>query len=185
MIKLSYIILVMEISMASYKNQYSDNFTMDSLGSMLRDEDFLDRFSDSIAITKYIMKGKVDKGGDPLYAHAIRMAASALLFSYGDDAVMVALFHDLIEDGDDPEAVGKMIKRGYGSVVYDAVMILTRKEDQTYMDYIRSIKDSGNDLAIKIKLLDLNDHTYWKDNIKESLYNRYVKAIKVLHADTD
>ena len=144
---------------------------------------FLDKYSALISITKYILSGKVDKAGDPIYAHAIRMAASAYLFSYGDDAVAVALFHDLIEDGNDPEAIRKMIKRGYGSVIYDAVEILTRKQDQTYMDYIRSIKDSGNDLAIKIKLLDLADHIHYKENIKESLLNRYFKARKILHAD--
>lgn len=69
--------------------------------------------------------------------------------------MIVALLHDVVEDTD--VTVGS-IRDGFGDDVADAVSLLTRPRDVTYAEYVRSIADSGNDVAIRVKMADLTQN---------------------------
>ena len=86
----------------------------------------------------------------------------------------VAYLHDVVEDSswtlDDLERLG-----GFGEEVIDAVDLLTRKPPYDYSAYIDRICDSDNEIAIRVKLADIEDHLTWGD-CGEGLRKRYEKA---------
>ena len=67
----------------------------------------------------------------------------------------------------------------FGEKVCALVNAVSRKQGQTYFEFIQQVIDAGRG-AIKIKLLDINDHLFYKENINESLIQRYVKAEQML-----
>ena len=135
---------------------------------------------EKIKVLDQAYAGETDKAGLPLWFHALRMAQSIFETEPIDqdlyDLINTALFHDYLEDAkiNDKESV---LKLHVNDKVFEAVKILTRKEDQQYMQYINSVIRSKNDLAIQVKKLDLIDHITYAKNITKGLLTRYQKAI--------
>lgn len=122
---------------------------------------------------------QVDLGGNAYILHPIRIA----LKLDNETQRAAALLHDIIEDTSCSYAV--LESRCISKEVIDIVRILTRLEDESYMDYIRRIKDSNNNDAIKIKMLDLIDNmdlTRLKEITPKDMKRceKYQKAFKVL-----
>ena len=94
----------------------------------------------------------------------------------------VAYLHDVIEDTEyDTLALSGFATKNDLYVVD----ILTRKETQTYFEYIDFIAISKNRKAIMVKLADITDHLEQKATLKPSLEKRYLKAFGILtQADT-
>jgi len=105
---------------------------------------------------------------------------------YGSDSItnraawrhdsVSALLHDVVEDSavtlDD-------IERLFGLKVRRTVDLLTRRDGETYFDYIARV--SSDDIATGIKLADLHDHLWQqRHTLPESLKPRYEKARKIL-----
>lgn len=95
----------------------------------------------------------------------------------------VGLLHDIVEDDlASWEEVGETNITAYEM---EALRLLCRRKgDQTYRQYIQELADSGNTLAIIVKIHDLRDHlrvdavsTYAESHIK-----RYTDALFVLLA---
>ena len=111
--------------------------------------------------------------GDPYILHIERVVGLV----DGDDLRTVAWLHDVLEDS--PILAGDLLTRGIPMDLMMAVVQLTRVPDQeTYADYIERIKRSGNELAITVKLADLQDHL--RPNCPERLRPRYEKAMNHL-----
>ena len=62
---------------------------------------------------------------------------------------------------------------------YKSLEQLTRDKNMTYRDYILHIED---DIALKVKEMDINDHLYHSEHIKESLIKRYKSAQNILES---
>jgi (p)ppGpp synthase/HD superfamily hydrolase len=98
-------------------------------------------------------------------------------------AQQVALLHDVLEDT--PYTAEDLKVMEFSDSVINAVVILTRGENQEYMDYIRAIKASKNQIAIEVKLADLR-HNIDPDRVaqlpasKRGIVKRYNEAIKIL-----
>ena len=74
-----------------------------------------------------------------------------------EKALAVAMLHDVLEDCDvDPEELTNM---GMPEEVVATVKLLTHAEEDSYDTYVRRIKDSGNEIALQVKLADLADNT--------------------------
>ena len=86
----------------------------------------------------------------------------------------VAYLHDLLED---TELTADDIKN---VEVREAVVILTRKTDEPYFEYIQRIIDSDNEYAYFVKLADISDHLLQIETLKPSLKDRYEKALRML-----
>jgi (p)ppGpp synthase/HD superfamily hydrolase len=112
--------------------------------------------------------------GDPYICHVERVVN----FVKGDEAKAVAWLHDVIEDS--PLDAQDLLKYGISPAVIYAVVLLSREEEgeETYADYIRSIKNSGNPLALAVKIADMRDHL--RPSCPERLRPRYEKAWQVL-----
>lgn len=96
----------------------------------------------------------------------------------GADAKLVALLHDAIEDGACTEQ--DLWDADMPEAVVDAVVTLSRREDETYVGYIARIRYSGDDLAVYVKLADLDANLSRMDAEHASLIGRYRNAEQML-----
>ena len=133
-------------------------------------------------------KDKYDKNGKP-YIHHLNTVAINVYDRYRDfddmfanDLKITALLHDIFEDTDATEdEVRKLI--GVNDRVIEALLILTRSKDDTYMNYIEKV--SKNEIATIVKLADLKHnmditrYTVLDDDVF-SLLKRYHKAYNFL-----
>lgn len=114
---------------------------------------------------------------EEVYHHSRRVAILTDYYQYPDrdlNTTGVALLHDILEDtATAPEEIQDLEVR-------EAVEILTRKLDETYLEYIRRIAESGNEAAYIVKLCDLTDHLLQTKTLSPSLKSRYEKAMKIL-----
>jgi (p)ppGpp synthase/HD superfamily hydrolase len=110
-------------------------------------------------------------GITPFITHAIRLAGKQR------DAIRkaAAYVHDVLEDSEYTE---EYLRSKLPDEVVDIVVILTRREDETYMDYIRRVKASGNQAAIGLKIDDIEDNM--SDGPLGTMGERYERALKIL-----
>lgn len=136
------------------------------------------------ALTKKAMEicyrahaGQLDKGGMPYVFHPIHVAEQM----EDEYSTCVALLHDTVEDGG--IELSELYEADFPEEVVRTVDILTRREDEPYMEYIQRLKE--NSLAVKVKVADLNHNsdmsrlniiTKWDMERKE----KYEKAIAML-----
>lgn len=122
-------------------------------------------------------KNQKDKSGIPYVFHPFHLAEQMT----NEDATIVALLHDTIEDTDITEEY--LRKQGFKPEIIDAVVLLTRKKDENYFDYINRVK--GNSIAREVKIADLkhNSDLTRLERINESdkkRANKYKKALNSL-----
>jgi (p)ppGpp synthase/HD superfamily hydrolase len=120
---------------------------------------------------------KEESTGEDYIKHVERVVALV----EGDDAKAAAWLHDVIEDS--PVTEQDLRNAGISEETLEAVFWLSRDEKQTYAEYIQLIKQSGNDLAIAVKIADLRDHL--RPNCPPRLRPRYEAALKKLAIVSD
>ena len=103
------------------------------------------QFALELAIEKH--KNQKDKSGKPYILHPLHVMETVK----SDDAKIVAILHDIIEDTDVTEE--DLLNAGLSKHIVDAVVMLTRSRDEDYMDYVKKL--SSNPLAKEVKLADL------------------------------
>jgi (p)ppGpp synthase/HD superfamily hydrolase len=105
---------------------------------------------DTIIFITEAHRGQIDRGGQPYVLHPLRMMSQ-----FDDEASRtVALLHDVIEDT--AYTLDDLRTRGYNEAIIEAVDALTRREDETYEQFILRIKPIP--LARRVKLADLRDN---------------------------
>jgi (p)ppGpp synthase/HD superfamily hydrolase len=95
--------------------------------------------------------------------------------SYG--MVEVALLHDVLEDSDLDEAELRTL---FSGTVVDAVVALTRRPDEVYLDYIDRVRD--NAWAAVVKEADLRFNLSHSEGT--SRFKRYARALERLLSET-
>ncbi len=106
----------------------------------------LERFELAKALCRYAHRGQTDKSGAPYYLHPFTVSEKV----EGEDEKIVALLHDVIEDTD----IGSdTITDLFGPTVSEAVLSVTRREGESYMDFVGRAKQ--NPIGRKVKLADL------------------------------
>jgi len=94
--------------------------------------------------------GQVDKAGKPYILHPLR-----LMLSLSDEtAQIVALLHDVVEDT--PITLDDLRQRGYSEAIITAVDCLTRRDEETYQQFVARAK--ANPIARWVKLADIEDN---------------------------
>jgi (p)ppGpp synthase/HD superfamily hydrolase len=109
------------------------------------------------------------------FLHSLRIAHQ----TDNDFEFIVAMLHDVVEESD--VITVEHIENKFGISIAILVEALTRKENETYMEYIKKLsKTMGK--AKKIKILDLKDHLAIEriGNLNDSMIQRYIKAFKIL-----
>lgn len=117
--------------------------------------------------------GQTDKSGAPYILHPLRVMAAMQT----DTERIVAVLHDLVEDSD--VTLDDLRELGYSEEIVAAVDHLTRRDDETYDEFIQRIKP--HPLAVRVKLGDLLDNMDIRRNAKLNKkalerFQRYQKA---------
>ncbi|WP_040325631.1 HD domain-containing protein [Aurantimonas manganoxydans] len=95
--------------------------------------------------------GQVDKAGADYITHPLRVCDAII----GEEARIVALLHDVVEDSD--WTLQGLREEGFSDTVVDAVEALTHRAGEDYFDAVRRAR--ANDLARAVKLADLADNS--------------------------
>jgi (p)ppGpp synthase/HD superfamily hydrolase len=101
-----------------------------------------------IALRAYA--GKTDKAGRAYIHHPLRVMAKMKT----DLEMSVALLHDVIEDSD--ITAEQLLAEGIPVEVVEAVVCLSKNENESYQDFVARAKK--NKLAAKIKIADIEDN---------------------------
>jgi (p)ppGpp synthase/HD superfamily hydrolase len=96
-------------------------------------------------------EGQVDKHGQPYILHPLRVMAAV----EGEEARIVAILHDVIEDT--PVTDEDLRREGFGEAILEALDRLTHRKDEPYADYV--IRCKGHEIARRVKLADLEDNS--------------------------
>lgn len=131
------------------------------------------------AFAEYHHRGQTRRGNsEPYFNHTARVAKSVQRIGCTADAIAAAYLHDVVEDTD--VTLDDLLKAGFPQRTVALVDLLTRKEGQSYNEYINSLLLSNDREALLIKLSDLNDNSNidyrylwdgWRDAVE-----RYAKT---------
>lgn len=88
----------------------------------------------AIRIASEAFEGIMDKGDNPYILHCLSVMNSVA--HLGHDAMIVAVLHDLLEDCPQWDAK-TLYDKGFTDVHVSRIVILTKKKDEDYMDYIK------------------------------------------------
>jgi len=105
---------------------------------------------DAILWATEVHRGQVDKSGNPYILHPIRV----MMRMTSPEARIVAILHDTIEDSD--HTLDDLRELGYDEPIIAAVDAISRREDESYEEFIQRLKP--NPLARRVKLGDLLDN---------------------------
>ena len=121
--------------------------------------------------------GQTDKAGAAYIFHPIRVSCRC----FTNEEKIVALLHDTIEDTDVTEDY--LLSEGFPRNIVDAILSVTRNEDESYDDFIKRCR--LNPIGRQVKLHDLEDNmdisrlpqVTEKDLAR---LNKYIEAYKYL-----
>lgn len=91
--------------------------------------------------------------GEPYIMHVLRVFRKVRDNLYGEDAQMIALLHDVVEDTD---VTLSEIGHRFGPVIMTGVDAMTKRAGETNEDYYHRV--SVNELARVVKIADLHDN---------------------------
>lgn len=138
----------------------------------------------AIAWAAYKHLDQLDRSGRPYILHPLRVMFAVR--ELGDEAMMVAVMHDLIEDCGVVRE--DLLERGFSWDVVLGVEVLSRPGKDApnrpiYKDYVRAIRDAGHPFAVEVKLEDLRDNLGRVDELRpeeRGLAQRYEWSIACL-----
>lgn len=153
----------------------------------------MERLMTALELCHKLHAGQVDKCDQPYWIHPFTVAIRGFT-GYGNDQsisfAIVGLLHDIPEDtGMSVDAILQLIELTDEEVA--ALKLLTRQDGMSYSQYIDSIVESGNEIAINVKLDDLLHNmnldrfteagitiTNWDKN----RFDKYKEAFDKLHS---
>lgn len=104
----------------------------------------------AIALAAQAHAGQVDKAGEPYILHPLRV----MLRLTSPEARMAAVLHDALEDTDiTPE---RLRQEGFSRDVIEAVLAVTKREGETYEDFVR--RAAQHPIGRQVKGADLEDN---------------------------
>lgn len=119
--------------------------------------------------------GRLDRDGYPVILHPLTVG----LMGHTDEEKMAGFLHDVVEDSS--VTFEDMLDEGIPVGVVNALRLLTHRKDTDYYDYIQSIIDSGNPIALQVKYNDLK-HNYERGKAHPDLQQKHGKALEMVEA---
>lgn len=134
-----------------------------------------DKYAMAIAIIGRVYAEKEDKSKNSMAGHFVRV--SEMLET--EDEKICGLLHDIVED--EMVTYKDLFYLGIAPHIIDALKLLNHDKNvyPNYEDYITSILESSNELAIRVKYADMLDNTSEKrlnmleESTKLKLKNKY------------
>ena len=116
----------------------------------------MERLWSALTLMKELHDGQTDKCSQPYWIHPFTVAMRGFTgHNNGQVSIaIVGLLHDVLEDTNITEQ--ELLCRFPMKIdEIEALELLTRKDGTSYDDYITSIIESGNEIAMSVKLDDL------------------------------
>lgn len=117
----------------------------------------MERLMVALELCRKLHAGQTDKCGQPYWIHPFTVAMRGFTGYSNDQPIsfaIVGLLHDISEDtGMSVNALLQLIELTDEEIA--ALKLLTRQNGMSYNKYIDSIVESGNKIAIYVKLEDL------------------------------
>ena len=108
------------------------------------------RIEKAIIIAAEAHAGQQDKAGAPYILHPLRL----MLQAEGEDARVVAVLHDVIEDSD--WTMADLLDEGLTGVQAAGLDAVTRRDGESYDQFIQ--RAGADPLGRAVKILDLQDN---------------------------
>ena len=134
----------------------------------------------ALIIVDVMFKDVKDKSGDPYINHLLAVSNN---FDIPTEKI-VGLLHDLVEDTD--TTFEELKEAGFSDKVIEALKLVTKKEGESYPDFIDRIINSNNIIALKVKIKDMENNMdsnrldKLPDDLKEKLTKKYEPQYKKL-----
>ena len=93
---------------------------------------------------------QADLDGNPVILHPLTVG----LAGKTPEEQCAGFLHDVVEDTD--YTFDDLLEMGVSAEIVDALRLLTHNDEEPYLDYVRRIAESGNALALAVKLNDLH-----------------------------
>jgi len=119
--------------------------------------------------------GQTDKVGMPYHLHPERVAARCST----DAETIVALLHDTIEDSD--VTLEYLLSQGFSQEIVDAVLSVTKREGESYMDFVARAKQNPIGRYVKIHDLEDNMDVRRLDKLTDEMIARQHKYLQAYH----
>jgi len=113
-------------------------------------------YDDAILFAVLAHGNQCDFRGRPYILHPVRVSESAWELGLSAEAVCAAVLHDVVEDN--AQVTTAMIEALAGPRVAHLVDLLTRREGQTYDQFINRLVLSRDYEACSIKICDIQDN---------------------------
>jgi (p)ppGpp synthase/HD superfamily hydrolase len=104
----------------------------------------------AVLIAAQAHQGQKDRYGVNYILHPLRV----MLRFESETEMIVAILHDVIEKTE--WTIDKLKEQGFNDTILMAVNLLTRQDEQPYMEYIEKLK--GNRIARRVKIADIEDN---------------------------
>ena len=131
-----------------------------------------------ICVTRHA--GQRDKMNCAYFQHPMRVAMRCRT----DEEKIVALLHDTIEDTDvTPEY---LIEQGFPQHIVDGILSVTKREGETYGDFVKRAKQNPIGRIVKIHDLEDNLDVLRLDEVSPEMavrYSKYLKALRYLNSE--
>ena len=121
--------------------------------------------------------GQEDKLGNDYINHPTRIAAK---FVDDPDLQSISFLHDVLEDS---EVTEEDLRKLFSSHIVDAVVAMTKRDVQSYDEYLKQVK--ANEMALAVKLADVEDNMSRLDQLtdletRRRLTEKYERALEML-----
>jgi hypothetical protein len=107
-------------------------------------------FDKAVEIATKAHEGQTDKSGKPYIGHVMRVAQRCKT----QKSKVIALLHDVVEDT--PVTPKQLIAEGIPADIVEAVLTLSRRQDEPYEEYINRVVP--HPLCCEVKIADLEDN---------------------------
>ena len=127
--------------------------------------------------------GQTDKAGRPYIEHLTRVMLRVQMDGGDRFQQIAALLHDSIED--EKTTADELLALGVPSEAVVLVQALTKREEQSYEDYLRGL--IGRYRVVTVKMADLDDNSdperleLLPERQRMRLQAKYVQAWDILH----
>lgn len=119
--------------------------------------------------------GQLDRDGYPVILHPLTVG----LMGHTDEEMMAGFLHDVVEDTS--YSFEDLLHEGIPTGVVNALRILTHQPGTDYFDYVQSIIDSQNPIALQVKYNDLQ-HNFQRGKAYPDLQKKHGKALEMIKA---
>jgi len=111
-----------------------------------------DSYTKAELIVKRLFKDKKDKGGNAYLEHLYYVSKNLEEINMKT----VGLLHDVLEDTNITDKDLQAI--GFSKEIIEILLLITKKENEVYDDYINRILESNNLIAINVKAIDMQNN---------------------------